>query len=381
MINAPLRPRRRSRRHSVPWPSGALQRISLKPGEQGPLIRFQKAEALQQKGRLRVAIAITVFVNLFLIWMSLGPIQKLCKWAEFDPVKIQPMELTVMPPSSAEKFVETNVAANEEEPAPETAAFSSQNQRAAQEKIEPDAKPGDRPTTVSDNADAHKVVEASPDQVAQTPPEVFEEESQDDALEQTEPEPEHKVEEATQEKSMEKPMDKDGLLAYLQEGSELDSEEPVEGAEPTPQVTVAQAGKRSHPRPRPQVITTGVTGPLRSYKGSAGQVGLRAVDARFSQYGAYLQRMYEAICSQWIQLATQSRSTLTDRQTFVDVSFVIDQKGAILRTTINRTNASQTAQVLCRDAIQSRAPFGIWSESMAKTLGTEQTINIRFNYI
>lgn len=133
------------------------------------------------------------------------------------------------------------------------------------------------------------------------------------------------------------------------------------------------------PRPRPRVSPDVIAGAKGSV-GTAGRVGMEAVDARFSEFGEYSQRMMEAISSQWHLLAGEVGYAALDTPSRVSVRFLLGSDGRVLESEIVHTTANRLTSALCLDAIQSRAPFGLWTRSMVETLGEETEIRIRFHY-
>lgn len=135
------------------------------------------------------------------------------------------------------------------------------------------------------------------------------------------------------------------------------------------------------PRPRPRLNPNVVPAPLMESNQRASRTGRVAVDAQFSEYGDYLQRMVEAVSRAWN--ASVSRVELIkERPSRVKVRFTIDSRGNIrnMRVVDKTPNAQLLATGLCMDAIQSRAPYDRWTQDMVQTLGTEQEITFTFHY-
>jgi hypothetical protein len=141
---------------------------------------------------------------------------------------------------------------------------------------------------------------------------------------------------------------------------------------PTPGANAAPA------RTRVQIhVTSGI---LMDSSPNVGTAGIEAVDAKFSKYGEYLSRMFEAICSDWYTECDKFNFSTADYGAKVEIAFVIDPQGQITDLRVLRSNASQAATLLCVNAVQSRAPFGDWTKEMAAQLGAAQTIRISFWY-
>lgn len=134
------------------------------------------------------------------------------------------------------------------------------------------------------------------------------------------------------------------------------------------------------PRPRPQIDLRMSAGPLRHQAAAASSRGVVAIDSKFSEFGAYQQRMVEAISAQWYLLAGQSRAVDSEYNTHVVLRFVMSDTGNVGSTEVVFTNASAAATLLCINAVESRSPFGPWNSDMKRVLGTSQTITFTFYY-
>ncbi|MEM8549479.1 MAG: hypothetical protein AAGF10_01690 [Verrucomicrobiota bacterium] len=113
---------------------------------------------------------------------------------------------------------------------------------------------------------------------------------------------------------------------------------------------------------------------------STNRVGVMSIDANFSEFGAYQQRMMEAISAQWTLMARNANFTGSQRGTMVHVRYTLKRDGHVEGFQILRSSASRPATYLVQDAVLSRAPFGDWTREMVATLGDEQSIEIRFFY-
>ena len=104
-----------------------------------------------------------------------------------------------------------------------------------------------------------------------------------------------------------------------------------------------------------------------------------AVDARWSNYGAYLQRMIESVQLQWEHLLRESKVNPTTGSS-VTVKFVMDSKGLIARIVNVDSTAKDAAERACMSAITDRAPYGEWTDDMKAVLGEEQEMAFTFYY-
>lgn len=134
------------------------------------------------------------------------------------------------------------------------------------------------------------------------------------------------------------------------------------------------------PQPRPRLQPRVTPGPVMRSPSAAGRMGLLAIDARFSEFGAYQQRMIEAISHQWNLLGRNLTFLSADIGTHVVVSFVLHSDGNVSEFQTLHTTSSRAATLLVQDAVMSPAPFGLWTEDMVRVLGESQSIRITFFY-
>ena len=116
---------------------------------------------------------------------------------------------------------------------------------------------------------------------------------------------------------------------------------------------------------------------------SAPRIGAVAVECRLHPYGVYVQEMLRSIEDQWHQLANDSfsflqRDRLKDKITY---QFTLLADGTIIDLKkINGNDSFTLPGELCRQAIASRVPFGIWTPDMVDDFGQSDVITIHFNY-
>jgi hypothetical protein len=134
------------------------------------------------------------------------------------------------------------------------------------------------------------------------------------------------------------------------------------------------------PKPRPRLSADILPGPMMKSTSSVPGLGMIAIEAKFSEFGDYLQRMYEAIGYQWLLLANQTRRASAQIASRVVIEFIIFNEGDIENLRVVHSTAGQAATIICKDAVQSRSPFGVWTDEMVRTLGEEQTIRVTFIY-
>jgi hypothetical protein len=160
--------------------------------------------------------------------------------------------------------------------------------------------------------------------------------------------------------------------------------ERVEGIKNAPLLQGAQASTskidRQKPQPRPvlqkQQVRPGI---FSDNKFGTMNIGPTAVDARWSNYGVYLQRMIETVQIQWDRILLSS-SLYPPSGTTVTVSFRMDSDGKITTIIDAKNTSSDQGKEACISAITARSPYGKWSEDMVAMLGNSQDMTFTFYY-
>lgn len=168
-------------------------------------------------------------------------------------------------------------------------------------------------------------------------------------------------------------------LSKAQEELRRQEAEQSQQAEQSPQQ--AQQAVQPRPMPRPRLSPKVLPGPLMDSNTYAARMGPVAFDAKFSQFGHYLQRMFETIQLQWYSLLKDVTIGQENRPAYVVIEYDLDADGKVVEARVMETNAGQLGTLLCKDAIESRAPFGPWTRQMIDQLGEQQTIRLRFIYM
>ncbi len=134
------------------------------------------------------------------------------------------------------------------------------------------------------------------------------------------------------------------------------------------------------PRPRPRLSMKIPAGPLLDNNKASSNAGIVSVDSRFSEFGAYQQRMIEAISRQWNLLG--SRYDLSSAYgSQVMVEFSLNTEGELVNFRIVYSTSTNTGTGLCEQAIQTTAPYGVWTQEMVNVFGAQpQQVRINFLY-
>lgn len=153
---------------------------------------------------------------------------------------------------------------------------------------------------------------------------------------------------------------------------------------PPPQPASTKKPQTNHalpaPRKRARLSMKIPAGPLAKSPARVSRQGLIAADSRFSEFGAYLQRMLEAVSRQWNLLGTKYdlSSAIGSR---VGVEYSVDSTGRITDFKILFSDSTNTGRALCEQAILSTAPYGEWTREMFVTFaGKPQSVKIIFYY-
>ena len=174
-------------------------------------------------------------------------------------------------------------------------------------------------------------------------------------------------------------------------------------AQPTPAPAISMAGPKSAPPPgpgkaaarpvpkaapaptpadpeRPRAsIPSGTAGLLLRNSVGVNRAGAVAIDARFSQYGDYTQRMLEAIQSSWWSIIERSQFEGVTRGR-VTVSFRLHRDGTVTDATILSNEVTRVMSLACKDAVMAPAPYDIWRADMVALYGESDMVTINFYY-
>ena len=310
-----------------------------------------------------------------------------------------PVEYVLAPLTPADqqamRYMETNPNAPTVKP-DATNNISNRDQRAAQPNPNPDGN-SDKPQTDGQQLNTQKIVQGdlSRPAPAPSPPAPVTPPAQKPAVAAR---PAAPVAAAAPPALPAKPTSTDGEgIRFEEKPPEKPADKPVENPLPptiaqarsnprlrdgplTPDV-VAQSAADATPETRPSLAVKTHAGPVVEEKKGTHNAGIApAVDAKFNQFGAYLQMMFEAISSQWDNDCANFSFNQRDAGTVVEVEFTLDSKGGVTGLQVADTTATRGATLLCVNAIKLPAPYGVWSKEMVALLGEAQTVRISFYY-
>ena len=285
-----------------------------------------------------IAFVITVILHLTL-WLAM-PSVFIQRLITFHPVEVQVAPVVVpenrLPPSM--RLAEVNVQANRTTP-DKSDYIAAKNQSAAQPIPEKIKTTSSLPRSAGERADAIKV--------SQGKPRAIEESDLSDA-------------------SQSAGTPTVGLNGNLPKKNLAESKKSTQ-SESIPE------------RPR-ATIPSGTMGILLKNNVGVNRAGAIAVDAKFSNYGDYSQRMMEAIQSSWWALIDRARFESVSRGSVV-VRFNLCRDGSVVNAEILHSDVPQVMAFACKDAVMAPAPFDHWREDMVALFGNEQTVTITFHYL
>jgi len=135
-----------------------------------------------------------------------------------------------------------------------------------------------------------------------------------------------------------------------------------------------QTQPKARPRltaPRPTILSNRATG--------TSNIGILGMDARWSEYGDYINELIEIVQTQWYRILRDS-AVSPPRGSHVIVTFKINTQGETDIVKVEDAEAGKQGVFSCQNAIQARQPYRKWSDAMIAVLGEEQTLTFAFYY-
>lgn len=129
--------------------------------------------------------------------------------------------------------------------------------------------------------------------------------------------------------------------------------------------------ERPKPKSRPK-LNSSQLGSFKKNEKAVSKYGITAVNARFTQFGEYIQKMHEAIIYQARLLFINSSLINVEFDVCISLFYTLDETGNVTNIGIESSTASNLANILCKDAILSQAPFGPWTDDMKAILNKEE---------
>jgi outer membrane biosynthesis protein TonB len=287
-----------------------------------------------------LAVAVSLGLHLLLFWVLPDTFHKVVAFVRPVEVLTAPVKIDEarLPPKL--RFIETNPLANQAVPKA-TPFTSSRNQTAAQPV--PEKMPTNSPLPKSEGTSEQlRIAQGKPRSIDQS-----------QAAPATQP--------------------------------SISMAAPVKAAPPPgPGKSAAQPSPAPVPvaanpdRPRASV-PSGTYGLLLRRPVGVNRAGSIAVDARFSNYGDYTQRMLEAIQSSWWSIIERSRFEGLSRGNVI-VRFRLHRDGTVTDARVLSSEVTRVMTLACKDAVMAPAPYDIWRADMVAMYGESDTVTINFLY-
>ena len=318
--------------------------------------------------RVGIAVALTVAIHGVVYEAAPKTLTLLARTVvPVEPVKVLPKETLeeipeeLLPEEFRRKphFVPVNPESPSATPKTED-HFSAADQRAAQENPDPDSR--DRiPTHLGEIEDSRAVSEVS------IPREFLPPELRNPALQ---PNPPSSSVQSREDVSDEKqgvdiPVKTAGTLSV----GKTPAEEGDQGESVIPD-----------PAPRPKIFPLpGLKSITMRSNTAVNEIGTCALDAKYSEFGDYTQRMLEAIQAAW--WSAVKRTAIVQPPAVVVIEFTLYADGTVADVHVVFSDASAPATYACLDAVESRAPFDRWRADMVAFIGkNSETSRISFYY-
>ena len=296
-------------------------------------------ESIDQRSAA-IAVAVSLGLHLLLLWVLPDTFHKVVAFVRPVEVLTAPVKIDEarLPPKL--RFIETNPLANQA--VPKTTPFTSARNQTAAQPV-PEKMPTNSPLPKSQGTSEQlRIAQGKPRSIDQS-----------EAAPATQP----SVSMAAPVKAA--PPPGPGKSA----------------AQPSP----APAPVAANPdRPRASV-PSGTYGLLLRRPVGVNRAGSIAVDARFSNYGDYTQRMMEAIQSSWWSIIERSRFEGVSRGNVI-VRFRLHRDGTVTDAQVLGTEVTRVMTLACKDAVMAPAPYDIWRADMVAMYGESDTVTINFIY-
>ncbi|MCH6258861.1 hypothetical protein MLD52_20045 [Puniceicoccaceae bacterium K14] len=311
-----------------------------------------------------------------------------------DPYKEFSIELAPEEEIPEDVYSQTNPDEADNEP-DETNRFAARNQQAANEKKAEELDPYNRPASESeDDVETDQILSGELEPVPYFPPQGSDAEENvspqhaqsasaglKKAVPILSPLPEEELDqEGIKDHNYEVNEEEATNVTELFEGEDEEGEddkEKREALDETPQVAQSVGVPIASPKPRPKLPRV-APGPVRNSSLGVSNTGNIAVDAKFSQFGEYVERLIEVVSIRWNTLADQSAAK--ERNSYVKLKFKINSDGVVEKIELLDSTSKFIGISICRTAIQSGSPYGEWSQDMIEVLGYDEEVTFSFHY-
>jgi len=149
----------------------------------------------------------------------------------------------------------------------------------------------------------------------------------------------------------------------------------IAGLDLTAQDNTVPNSDPSHPAPRPRVATNVRPANLANKP----NLGISGIDAKWANFGRYLQTFVDTVQLQWDYLNDKSSVHPPDGAR-VSVRFRLDSEGRIAEIIDTDSNGGTQVTRICVSSITDRSPYVKWTDTMIAMLGDSQEMTFTFYY-
>ncbi len=161
------------------------------------------------------------------------------------------------------------------------------------------------------------------------------------------------------------------------------AEQSVEGApdarDPNGALVALPQMSKAQPKERPRLQNTARSTILSNRATGVTNIGILGIDARWSEYGEYINELIEIVQTKWYDILAESRVS-PPRGSHVIVTFRINSKGETEIIKVEDTDAGKQGVFSCQNAITYPQPYRKWSDQMIAVLGDSQELTFGFYY-
>ncbi|MBI2510476.1 MAG: hypothetical protein HYV96_00730 [Opitutae bacterium] len=283
------------------------------------------------------------------------------------------------------KFVETNPDAPENTP-DKTNNFSNRNQQSAQKEKPAEIDPENRPSVKGQDEIKNESSIVSGDMArpqegaAVTAMQNAQENATPQAAQQARAE---QVPLQGTEKIEGKSEDGVGSNISQSQSPSNQAEKFLEGAKNGKSATggLTESAEVEAQRPKPKArprLTQARPNILQNRIAGVQNIGILGIDARWSEYGEYMQEFIEIVQASWYSILDESRIA-PKSGTHVFVTFTLNSDGEVSIVTTEETAGKQGVYA-CTNALTVRQPYRKWTDQMINILGKQQTMTFSFYY-
>ncbi|HXA14596.1 MAG TPA: hypothetical protein VNW23_05670 [Opitutaceae bacterium] len=294
-------------------------------------------------------------------------------------IQLAPQELKQPPKPPPNRFVETNPDAPENIP-DQTRNFAAKNQQAAQGKPTPNGHSDHAATQGRKDINSTQIVDGHLNNAKPAPsaPPVPVPAKPSQATPRLEQNPLTGFEKSDGEA-------KDAFATNVAKIAENNKNVPqkIEGLKNTPLIENADSSvpqiDPKHPMPRQRLDQNVRPAIFSDNPVGTSNIGIAGWDARWSNYGEYLQRLIDTVQAEWDNLLNNSNAS-PPSGTHVLVTFLLNSDGNVSKIVKVDGNAGDLGQKYCVSAITDRGTYGKWTADMVAMMGSEQELTFTFYY-